>query len=170
MRVRRSWVALAGALALCACSKKAEAPDTAPSSSAPAPAVTPAATPAPVESEPTPTPTPSPTATIVVGEIPAAITGRWGMVPKDCTSTLGDAKGLLVISPKQLKFYEAVAKLGAVKEQTADSIRATYAFSGEGQSWTLDVALAVRNDGKTLVRRDTGKDALPGPQTYTRCR
>src|SRR4051812_2684079 len=27
-------------------------------------------------------------------EIPTAIRGRWGLVPADCTSTRGDAKGL----------------------------------------------------------------------------
>src|SRR5688500_4994135 len=29
--------------------------------------------------------------------IPAAFHGRWGMVPADCTSTKGDAKGLITI-------------------------------------------------------------------------
>ena len=33
------------------------------------------------------------------GPIPAALRGRWGMTPADCTSTRGDAKGLLEIGP-----------------------------------------------------------------------
>src|SRR5918996_4286908 len=32
------------------------------------------------------------------GKIPASLHGRWGLTPGDCTSTRGDAKGLLVIS------------------------------------------------------------------------
>ena len=35
------------------------------------------------------------------GPIPAAIQGRWGLTPADCTSTRGDAKGLLTIGAGQ---------------------------------------------------------------------
>src|SRR5215218_6684586 len=41
--------------------------------------------------------------------IPASLHGRWGLTPADCTSTRGDAKGLLVISADGLKFYESRA-------------------------------------------------------------
>src|SRR5687768_11553061 len=41
--------------------------------------------------------------------IPAALHGRWGMSPADCTSTRGDAKGLLVVSADGLRFYESRA-------------------------------------------------------------
>src|SRR5688572_30753552 len=30
--------------------------------------------------------------------IPASLHGRWGLTPADCTSTRGDAKGLLIVS------------------------------------------------------------------------
>ncbi|MBB4860440.1 hypothetical protein HNO88_003783 [Novosphingobium chloroacetimidivorans] len=174
-------IALVGALALSACSKSPEQPAAQPSSSEETQPVRPSPTPPSEAAEALPTslgateasaepsPTPSASATTAVNEIPRAIRGRWGLVPKDCTSKLGDAKGLLTVSANQLKFYEAVAKLGKVKDAQADSLRATYAFSGEGQAWTLDVALDVQNGGKTLIRRDTGKDALPGPLKYTRC-
>src|SRR5512134_919075 len=39
--------------------------------------------------------------------IPAAFQGRWGMVREDCTSTRGDAKGLIVIDANGIKFYES---------------------------------------------------------------
>ena len=91
------------------------------------------------------------------------------MVPADCTSTLGDAKGLLTISAGQMKFYEAVARIGKVKEADDSRIRATFNYSGEGQTWTQDVVLDAQDGGKTLIRRDYGPDALPGPQRYTRC-
>jgi len=101
--------------------------------------------------------------------IPAAIQGRWGLVPKDCTSQLGDAKGLLTVSARQLKFYEAIARLEKAQEVGDSRIRGTFDFSGEGQSWKLDVVLDVQDGGRTLIRRDYGKDALPGPLKYTRC-
>src|SRR5437868_4439151 len=50
--------------------------------------------------------TEQPAATV---SIPAALQGRWGLAPNDCTSTRGDAKGLLVIGPDQLTFYESRA-------------------------------------------------------------
>src|ERR1044072_7834775 len=46
--------------------------------------------------------------------IPAQYQGRWGMVPADCTSTRGDAKGLITIGDKTIRFFESTATL---KEQ-----------------------------------------------------
>lgn len=171
MKATLPLIALATALSLSACSKKADEPEATATGT---PAATEAVTETEATAEPTasasePAPSPTPTATAVAGEIPAAILGRWGMVPKDCTSTLGDAKGLIVVSPKQIKFYEAVAKLGTVKKVTDQSISGAFAFSGEGQAWKLDVTLDVKDGGKTLIRHDYGPDALLGPQKYTRC-
>lgn len=101
--------------------------------------------------------------------IPEGLRGRWGLVAADCTSSRGDAKGLLTVSEDQLKFYESVAKLDQVKAADTDRITGTFAFTGEGQSWSLDVTLASPDGGKTLVRKDTGPDAAPAPLTYTRC-
>src|SRR5690349_16626028 len=49
------------------------------------------------------------TGTQSVEAIPASLQGRWGLSPMDCTSTRGDAKGLLIIGPADLKFYESRA-------------------------------------------------------------
>ena len=113
----------------------------------------------------TPTATPSP----VADAIPAAAQGRWGLVPADCTSTKGDAKGLLVVEPKRIKFYESVAKLGAISESNPTRLRANFAFSGEGMEWQQDMVLDVQDGGKTLIRREYGDEAAPGPFKYTRC-
>ena len=102
-------------------------------------------------------------------EIPAAIRGRWGLVPGDCTSTRGDAKGLLVIDATTLKFYESVGTLRAATEATTTRIRASFEFEGEGMTWQRDEALDVQDDGATLIRREYGDDATPGPFRYTRC-
>ncbi len=160
-------------LALAGCSKKADEPQaeatvsSSDAAAAPAPSiaateVAPIVSPSPMASE-----TSEPPA--VASTIPAAMHGRWGLVPKDCTSTAGDAKGLLVVSAKQMKFYESVARLAKVKSSGEETIRATFGYSGEGQSWTQDVDLNLTAGGKTLVRQDHGPDALPGPLTYTRC-
>ncbi len=154
MRASRHGVIVA-ALALAACSQQAQ--DEAPADKT-------VAEPAAVSAAPT-----QAVPTAIPQAIPPAIRGRWGLVPADCTSTRGDAKGLLTIDGTSLRFYESVGKLGAIKDGDAGEIEATYAFTGEGQSWTLDVDLELEDGGKTLIRKDTGPDALPGPLTYTRC-
>ena len=108
-----------------------------------------------------------PAATVTA--IPAALQGRWGMVPADCTSTRGDAKGLLTIDGKTLQFYESVGTLGEVKEHSDTHLRAAFAFTGEGMSWTREEMLDVKDNGKTLVRQEYGEDAQPGPLQYSKC-
>ncbi len=51
--------------------------------------------------------------------IPAAFHGRWGMVPADCTSTKGDAKGLIIVDGTSIKFFESVGKLTKVHVERA---------------------------------------------------
>ena len=46
--------------------------------------------------------------------IPATYHGRWGMVDNDCQPGRSDAKGLITIEDRTIKFYEAIATL---KEQ-----------------------------------------------------
>lgn len=102
-------------------------------------------------------------------EIPKGMHGRWGLVAADCTSTRGDAKGLMTVGSGSLKFYESVAELDGVKKVDADTLSGRFDFSGEGQTWTLQVTLDMSEDRQTLVRRDSGPDAMPEPLTYTRC-
>lgn len=150
-------VCAGGLAALAACSREtSEAPAVAESGVTAPNTVAPATTPA---SQPADGGT----------GIPAAAYGRWALVPADCTSTAGDAKGLLVIDASGLKFYEARAKLGNVKERDASRIRASFAFSGEGQEWTQEVLLDVQAGGSKLIRRDYGPDAMPGALEYARC-
>ena len=52
-------------------------------------------------------------------KIPAALQGRWGLTPGDCTSALGDAKGLLVVNDSELRFYESRAVPGANAQAVA---------------------------------------------------
>lgn len=143
------------ALVLSGCSKGAE--DDVPAAAA-------TATPVAVATE-----APIPVASENPKDIPAAIHGRWALVDADCSTTMGDAKGLLLIDGTSLKFYESRARIGEISTRDERRLRASFAFSGEGQEWTQEVLLEASEDGKKLVRRDYGPDAMPGALEYTRC-
>lgn len=158
-------VCVAGAaLATAACSK-GEAPD--------APATESATGAASADASASPAPeadTSSEAADTAAGDaIPSPVQGTWGINEADCDTSRGDAKGNLKVLPKRLEFYESVAYLVSVKERDTSRIRATFTFEGEGQTWTQDVVLDAQNGGQTLIRRDYGPDALPGPLKYKRC-
>ena len=102
--------------------------------------------------------------------IPAALQGRWGLVPADCTSTRGDAKGLLQIDATMLRFYESRATLTRIVESDPSRIVADFAFTGEGQTWQRQVTLEAQDNGQALIRRESGgEDAMPGPLRYRKC-
>jgi outer membrane lipoprotein-sorting protein len=98
--------------------------------------------------------------------IPAAFHGRWGMVPADCTSTKGDAKGLIAIEGNSIKFYESVGKLTKVTLNAPENFTGTFAFTGEGQSWTNSQNLKLTGSSSTLVRSETD---VAQSYTYKRC-
>lgn len=97
--------------------------------------------------------------------IPAALHGRWGLTPEDCTSTRGDAKGLLVLGPSDIRFYESRAVPAADARPGKDSITGNFTFTGEGQTWTNFQALELR--GQELVRTESNPVAS---FTYARCK
>ena len=96
--------------------------------------------------------------------IPAALQGRWGLTPADCTSTRGDAKGLLTIGRNDLRFYESRAVPGADVQAGDGTISGHFDFTGEGQSWSKYEALKVSGD--KLVRTETDPQAS---FTYAKC-
>jgi hypothetical protein len=96
--------------------------------------------------------------------IPASMHGRWALTPGDCTSTRGDAKGLLTISAKELRFYEAVAVPAANVATSDNSVEGIFNFTGEGQNWTSRQMLQVQGD--KLMRKQSDP---PTNLTYTRC-
>ena len=114
---------------------------------------------APLANEATPLPT----------SIPVQFHGRWGINRLDCTSTRGDAKGLMTIAATRLTFYESSGSLGAVLGATPNSFDAEYAFTGEGQTWERVERFKLVDD--RLQRRT---NAAPGQEppvnlTYERC-
>ena len=117
-------------------------------------------------------PAPGPTAdagTPAPTEIPAAIRGRWGMVTADCDPARDDAKGLLTITGNKLEFYESVGTLDTIMEASPTRIRAAFDFEGEGMTWEREAVLDVQDNGATLIRREYGEDAAPGPFRYAKC-
>ena len=112
-------------------------------------------------------PDPAAMANPVGSAIPAAVQGRWGLVPADCTSTRGNATGLLTIGPDTLRFYESVATLVTDRARSETMVRGEFEFTGEGQTWTRDVTLSV--SGETLTRTERGGDQPGGTFTYTKC-
>ena len=102
-------------------------------------------------------------------QIPAQYRGRWGLVATDCTSTKGDAKGLLTINDVRLSFYESRGTLTKVFGTTADSFDARYGFVGEGQTWNRTERLKLV--GGKLQRRTDAESGQEPPVnlTYERC-
>ena len=82
----------------------------------------------------------------------------------DCTSTRGDAKGLLIIGPSEVRFYESRAVPENAQSGT-DSISGDFSFTGEGQTWTKFEALELK--GAELVRTESNPMAS---FTYARCK
>ena len=168
-------IALATLAALAACNA-ADAPEEQPAETSNVmaePPVANIAAPAPDAAEPGSTNESAPangtteeTAALV---IPAALRGRWGLVPADCTSTRGDNKGLLTITEDRLRFYESRATIARINEQDESRIDADFDFEGEGQTWSRRMTLDAQDGNTVLIRRETGADAMPGPLRYEKC-
>ena len=107
---------------------------------------------------------PQPAASGSAPKIPASLQGRWGLTPADCTSTRGDAKGLLIVGPDRLRFYESRAIPSADVNADAGSISGHFNFTGEGQSWSKFEAL--KRTGDKLTRTETSPAAS---YTYAKC-
>jgi hypothetical protein len=96
--------------------------------------------------------------------IPAALQGRWGLSPADCMPNRADAKGLLVISADQIRFYESRAVPGPDVQGDDNSISGNFNFTGEGQSWTKFESIQLQKTD--LVRTETKPAAS---FTYAKC-
>lgn len=98
--------------------------------------------------------------------IPAAFHGQWGMTPEDCSSTRGDAKGLIVVDATNIKFYESRGTLTKVTGNFPENFTGTFAFTGEGMNWTNSQNLKLTGSSNTLVRKQSD---VAQPFTYKRC-
>lgn len=102
-------------------------------------------------------------------EIPASLQGRWGLGVADCTPGRADAKGLLIIGPQRLEFYESVGILDKIKKREPEQLRALFNFTGEGMSWEREMLLEAKDNGSTLVRQDFEDGIEQEALHYKRC-
>jgi hypothetical protein len=94
--------------------------------------------------------------------IPAQYRGRWGLVAADCTSTRGDAKGLMTVGDTSIRFYESSASLQEQRPAIATSFAGVFVFNGEGQTWERVVTLTRTGDRLKRAQAD-------GTFNYRRC-
>lgn len=106
---------------------------------------------------------------VLDASVPAALQGRFGLVPADCGPETGGNKGLIQVSANDIRFFESVARIGTVQERTDTRLKAVFAFSGEGMEWNRTVTMDTPDGGKTVLFDESGEDAPTGPRTYTRC-
>jgi len=117
---------------------------------------------------------PSKPVATVASALPDAFVGRWGIGPNDCDPKRDDTKGLMVVEPTLLRFYEMRAKVGEVVVETPDHVVAHLSWSGEGMTWETKTPLTLDPNGKALVRLDheTGReiqyDRCPDPSSETK--
>jgi hypothetical protein len=163
MRLRPPFISVALIAAIVACSKPGPVANGANSVTAlPVPANGTAESPAggPPQNETAPAAQPSAPSVA----IPSTFQGRWGLTPADCTSALGDAKGLLVINGSELRFYESRAVASPGVEVRDRSMSGNFRFTGEGQTWTRFETLQLQKD--KLVRTESNPAAS---YTYAKC-
>lgn len=115
-------------------------------------------------------PSPEGTDTTEADVIPAGLRGRWGMNANDCDPAQASAaKGLMEIDDTSIKFYESRAVVTSIEDREDTRIKASFDMTGEGMTWQRDMTLDVQDGGNTLIRREYGEGALPGPLKYQRC-
>ena len=162
IRVRVPFIALAAIAIVTACSNDPVADDARNTAALPTinkPTAKPYGAP-PVDAAPA-TPSDRDAAST---KIPAALRGRWGLTPMDCTTKQGDAKGLLVVTADDLRFYESRAIPAADIAADSNSIQGDFTFTGEGQTWTKYQALRLK--GRDLVRTESNPVAS---FSYAKC-
>ena len=100
---------------------------------------------------------------------PPTFQGRWGLVAADCTSRMGDTKGLAVFSAGDIRFYESIGTIKAAKKLTERTFAGTLSYEGEGMQWDRETSISVAPDGQQLVLEEFGEGAVPGPRAYRKC-
>lgn len=160
--VMRLALAILLPIALAACDKAADSPDASPSVTAnisdrtekmeqdrsPAANAT-----SPVETASNATAADADMA----GPIPAALHGRWTGINDRCGDRAADME--LNILPDQLVFHESVGIVQKATPGEDGRLSVTAAFTGEGQSWTRTMSLALADDGQRLVIVNDGTSA-----------
>lgn len=101
--------------------------------------------------------------------LPEAMQGAWGLTENDCNPDFDPRKGLMVVTDDALSFYESRASLTEVRSGNDNRVEASFAFSGEGQSWDVEMTLETQDAGMVLVRKDLSGTDLTEPLRYMNC-
>ncbi|HEY8603901.1 hypothetical protein [Tsuneonella suprasediminis] len=102
--------------------------------------------------------------------IPISMRGRWGLVTADCERGRSDAKGLMIVSPTTITFYESVGQVSSIRSSSDGKLVARFSFSGEGMNWEREITFELSGDGEALFRTDAdGPESTNGRFTYKRC-
>lgn len=149
-------------IALAACEKAADSPDAPPSVTAnisdrtekmEQDSAPPANATSPVETASNATVVDADTA----GPIPAALQGRWTGINDRCGDRAADME--LNILPDQFVFHESVGIVQKATPGENGRLSVTAAFTGEGQSWTRTMSLALAEDEQRLTIINDGTAA-----------
>jgi hypothetical protein len=159
--IRLPFISAFALLAIAACSSrspvdsaaKANIPLPAPNAPAPTAAGEPHGTTVAAQGEPAPT-----------AKIPAALQGRWALAPSDCSASATGSRGLLIVTPDDLHFYESQAVPASDVGADSSSIGGNFTFTGGGRSWTKYEALKYAN--KRLTRTEINPTAS---FSYAKC-
>lgn len=164
MRLRLPLISIALTALLFACNKPDPVANNLVAGNVPATAKTPAPDPAggaPENASNAGAPAPGGSGP---AKIPLALQGRWGLTPADCTTALGDAKGLLVINANELRFYESRAVPSGNVQTSDNTLNGDFAFTGEGQTWKKFESL--QRNGHKLTRTESDPTAS---YVYAKC-
>lgn len=93
----------------------------------------------------------------MAGPVPTALQGRWTGLNDRCGDRAADKE--LNILPDQLVFHESVGTVQKATPGEDGRLSVTAAFTGEGQSWTRTMSLALADDGQRLIIVNDGTSA-----------
>jgi hypothetical protein len=97
--------------------------------------------------------------------IPAAFLGVWDYVEGTCDP----ASDLRVeIEPESMQFYESYGAVTRVEIASPQRILVNLAMEGEGETWQMERAFTLSDDGKTLTPTSPGDDQFE-PMPLKKC-
>jgi hypothetical protein len=111
-------------------------------------------------------PVPQPSAVALKYDLPEHYLGKWGMTRADCDPDRVDRKGLLVIEPTKLNFYESKGTVMAIDKSAPYDVTVTLSMVGEGQRWNKVTELRL---DAAATRLDRIERSPAGTYRYQRC-
>ena len=111
----------------------------------------------------------TPSEVVELEVLPDEMRGRWGLTDADCAPGGAVAEGLMVVSARHFTVYDSRATLSEVTQLGPETVKAEFAFTGAGATWSQNVSLTLADDQGTLRRQETGLEAAPVDLTYQRC-